>query len=222
MGKSLLDGLASGSVASLSGGITGGLTGGADALDMGTSYWTGKVELDLNGAYSCTEGARDVINNLKNTMGRIKGRYVGKFEGQSVYETRLLGNIENHHFVGFTIPNRGICVGSGVFSKQQAEGLVMMQHEFGHVLQYRKVGSWSYYKVVAKESTQNCMADIIHHTSTHDTFWTETWANYLSKSYFGKEWLGKEIYKRESFLFYYPSKNITNSLAIEKCGFCIP
>ena len=47
LGKSLLDGLTSGGFGALSGGVTGGLAGGADALDMGTSYWTGKAELDL-------------------------------------------------------------------------------------------------------------------------------------------------------------------------------
>ena len=222
LGRSLLGGLMSGGFGALSGGVTGGLAAGADALDVETNYWTGKAELDLDGAYSCTESFKDAINNLKNNMGSIKGRYVGKFEGQNVYETRLLGSIDNRDYDGFTLPYRGICVGSGVFSKQKAEGLAMMQHEFGHVLQYRKVGQWSYYKVIAKESIQNCISDKIHHTSTHDTFWTETWANYLSKAYFGVKWLGKEIYKPTSFLFYYPSHNICGRLAKEKFGFYIP
>lgn len=26
----------------------------------------------------------------------------------------------------------------------------------------------------------------------HDCFWTETWANYLSKEYFGANWLGNK------------------------------
>ena len=41
-GKSLLTGLGSGSIGALEGGIAGGLIGGFDALDKGTSFWTGK------------------------------------------------------------------------------------------------------------------------------------------------------------------------------------
>ena len=29
---------------------------------------------------------------------------------------------------------------------------------------------------------------------THGKFWTETWANYLSKNYFGTKWLGGTEY----------------------------
>ena len=41
-GKGLLAGLGSGSIGALEGGIAGGLIGGFDALDKGTSFWTGK------------------------------------------------------------------------------------------------------------------------------------------------------------------------------------
>ena len=41
-GKGLLTGLGSGSIGALEGGIAGGLIGGFDALDKGTSFWTGK------------------------------------------------------------------------------------------------------------------------------------------------------------------------------------
>jgi len=36
---------------------------------------------------------------------------------------------------------------------------------------------------------------------SHDHFWTETWANYLSKSYFGTSWIGLK--------YGYPAVNIS-------------
>lgn len=84
------------------------------------------------------------------------------------------------------------------------KGLAMIQHEYGHILQYRKVGTYFYYSVIAKESLANCMFDKVFKTDTHSSFWTETWANYLSKNYFGNNWLGRET--KKSISFYYPSK----------------
>ena len=46
---------------------------------------------------------------------RIVGKYVGVFEGQSVFESDLLGTYSDYGgFSGFTLPDRGICVGTGV------------------------------------------------------------------------------------------------------------
>lgn len=64
-GSGLVEGLKYGGVGAWSSGVAGGLLGGMDALDKGTSFWTGKAKFDLNGAfsyvynryviYSCTE-----------------------------------------------------------------------------------------------------------------------------------------------------------------------
>ena len=64
-GSGLVEGLKSGGVGALSSGVAGGLLSGMNALDKGTSFWTGKAKFDLNGAfsyvynryviYSCTE-----------------------------------------------------------------------------------------------------------------------------------------------------------------------
>lgn len=55
----------------------------------------------------------------------------------------------------------------------------------------------------------NCIHDRVFGNDTHSTFWTETWANYLSKQYFGNKWLGLETKISGKELRYFPSKNIT-------------
>lgn len=52
-GKGLLAGLGSGGLGTLEGGIAGGLIGGLDALDKGTSFWTGNTSIEITGAYAC-------------------------------------------------------------------------------------------------------------------------------------------------------------------------
>lgn len=193
-GKSLLGGLTSGGIGALSGSFTGGLVGGADALHNGTSYWTGKAELDLNGAYSCSGCMPSDC-----TMGEytITGKYVGKFEGVNVFESQKLGNIKIGRYSAVTIPERGIIAADGVFSSQLEKGLAMMQHEYGHILQYREFGSFAYWQIIAPASLVNAA---ISTSEAHGNFWTETWANYLSKGYFVKNWLGGK--------YGYPAKDI--------------
>lgn len=193
-GKSLLGGLTSGGIGALSGSVTGGLVGGADALHNGTSYWTGKAELDLNGAYSCSGCMPSDC-----TMGEytITGKYVGKFEGVNVFESQKLGNIKIGRYSAVTIPERGIIAADGVFSSQMKKGLAMIQHEYGHILQYREFGSFAYWQIIAPASLVNAA---ISTSEAHGNFWTETWANYLSKGYFVKNWLGGK--------YGYPAKDI--------------
>lgn len=42
------------------------------------------------------------------------------------------------------------------------------------------------HSVIAPESVVSAARGV----SYHNSFWTETWANFLSKQYFGAEWLG--------------------------------
>ena len=206
-GNGLLNGLKSGGINALEGGIAGGIISGFDALEKGTNFWTGTGTFDMTGAMGC----KGCLPKDINIAGKIKVKYVGRFEGQNVYESKLLGTFSyKGSYSGFTLPDLGIYVGKGVFTLNQQAGLAMMQHEFGHVLQYRIIGFKDYYGVIAKESLLNCAADRLFGTSTHDTFWTETWANYLSKNYFGTKWLGTETLLQNNELFYYPSKNISN------------
>ena len=148
----------------------------------------------------------------------IEVKYKGVFEGQNVFESKQLGLYSNNTYSGFTLPNKGIIVGEGVFSSGKLGGLAMMQHEFGHVLQYRKVGFENYYRVIAKESLLNCTFDRLTGMDTHSTFWTETWANYLSKNYFGGKWLGVEILSSDKWRLYYPSKNPNRLFKVMKFG----
>lgn len=111
-GNGLWNGFKSGGVGTLFGGISGGISGGLDALDKGTNFWTGNVKLDLDGAYSCSEC---MSADFKVGEKTITGKYVGQFEGQNVFESSKLGNIDND-FRGFTVPERGIIVAEGVFT----------------------------------------------------------------------------------------------------------
>ncbi len=180
-GKSILTGLDYGLESGLAGGILGGVTGGIDALDKGTDFWDGTTHADIDGAYACISN-----NGMFDKMPHsIVGKYVGDFEGQHVFESKLLGLCaDGKSYSGFTLPDKGIFVGKKVFTGNSINGHVMLQHEFGHVLQYRIVGTKKYYMVIAKESIMNCGNIWPYNKIPHDLYWTETWANYLSKQYF--------------------------------------
>lgn len=210
----LLSGMKSGGIGALSAGVTGGLMGGLNAIDNGVNFWTGKAKINLDGAYSYSGSLPSDLKLGKNT---ITGKHVGKFEGINVYETRRLGNIYSD-YSAVTIPERGIIAAEGVFTSGESAGLAMMQHEYGHILQYEKVGFENYYKVIAAESLANCGFDTLFGVNTHSTYWTETWANFLSKKYFGATWLGIETYSKGNANFYYPSKNISTFLKLAKFG----
>ena len=111
-GNGLLSGLVIGGTGALGGGVTGGLIDGFSALGKGVNFWTGKAKFDLDGAYSCSSC---MSSDLKVGESTITGKYVGKFEGQKVFESKLLGNIDGH-YRAFTAPERGIIVAKGVFT----------------------------------------------------------------------------------------------------------
>ena len=192
-GKGLLAGLGSGGLGILEGGIVGGLIGGLDALDKGTNFWTGKTSLDLSKGYAAS-------GNFKIGETTVTGKYVGTYEGQNVFESSMLGSYKTGKYSGVTIPERGIIVGEGVFTYRAKEGMAMMQHEFGHILEYRIIGPQAYWSVIAPESF--CSASLSS-CDAHHKYWTETWANYLSKKHFGVNWLGK-FFPRD-----YPVQNIS-------------
>ena len=198
-GKGLLAGLGSGGLGTLEGGIAGGLIGGLDALDKGTNFWTGKTSLDLSKGYAAS-------GNFKIGETTVTGKYVGTYEGQNVFESSKLGSYKTGKYSGVTIPERGIIVGEGVFTYRAKEGMAMMQHEFGHILEYRIIGPRAYWSVIAPESL--CSASLSS-CDEHHKYWTETWANYLSKKHFGVNWLGK-FFPRD-----YPVQNISPSVKLK-------
>jgi hypothetical protein len=150
------------------GGATGGLFGGLDALSKDVNFFTGKGNFDLSSGY----GAHGVAN--KNQI--VKGKYVGKFEGVNVYESSSLG--QGYGSGGITLPERGIFVGKGAFSRNLDPFLV--KHEFGHILQAREIGINNFYSKVGTQSFVSASTNPQNHTR----FWTEKWANYLSYNYF--------------------------------------
>ena len=192
-GKGLLAGLGSGSIGALEGGIAGGLLGGLDALGKGTNFWTGKTSLDLSQGYAAS-------GNFKIGETTVTGKFVGTYEGQNVFESSKLGSYKTGNYSGVTIPERGIIVGKGVFTYRAKEGMAMMQHEFGHILEYRIIGPRAYWSVIAPESLFSAS---MSSCDEHHKYWTETWANYLSKGHFGVNWLGKFFPKD------YPVQNIS-------------
>lgn len=185
----LYHGVKGGVLGAVIGGIAGGIIGGIDALDKGTDFWTGQTTIDLSNAYS----ASGAVVGEKT----ISGKYVGQFENIKVFESCKLGDIYSGEYSGVSLPGRGIVVGKGVFTSGMPKGVAMMQHEYGHILQSLEIGYKAYYTVVAPES----LLSATFAQSSHDYFWTETWANYLSKKYFGSAWLGE--------MFGYPAQNLS-------------
>lgn len=114
--------------------------------------------------------------------------------GENVFETKSFGSFitpqdGQYNYRGITIPGRGIIIAEGALTGGDEDGMAMLQHEFGHILQFRKVGSRAYFGLIAPESFASSLRGDSHHS-----FWTETWANYLSNKYFGPRWIGGEDY----------------------------
>lgn len=184
-------GFAAAGIGALSGGIINGVISGISAAKAGANFWTAKTELDLSNAF----GASGTPIGEKT----VTGKYVGKFEGVKMYESDIPG--------GITLPGRGIIVYEGAFSK--ASDMPLVHHEFGHILQARKVGLKSFYEIIAKESLASATMDGVLGWR-HNTFWTETWANYLSNNYFGANsllnnsvWPKQDINWFNSFRLYF-------------------
>lgn len=193
-GDGLAEGFMGGTISAITSGIIGGVIGGVDALEKGTNFWTGRTTFNLSEAY-CAHGYKVGENTLF-------GKYVGEFEGVNVFENEtFFGDIgEGGNLRGATFPGKGILVSKGVYTLGEPDGKALLQHEFGHILQSREVGIKAYYSIIAPESFASAARSAVDPSYSHDHFWTETWANYLSKGYFGTSWIGP---KSE-----YPAANI--------------
>lgn len=172
--SSLGSGFRTGGIQGAFGGVTGGVIGGIHARSKSLNFWNGTADLDLSSGF----GAHGPVP----TDGEpITGKFVGKFEGIDVYESKSLGTVnyraERHG--GITLPGRGIIVGEGAFSRGISPFVV--KHEFGHILQARALGYVNFYKNIGIPSLWSASFGNSHHT-----LWTEVWANNLSYNYFGK------------------------------------
>jgi RHS repeat-associated protein len=176
----------------------GGIMGGIDAVSKNTNFFTGGIKEELFGACYCS-----TCNSSGFSLGEstITGTYVGTVDGVPVFETKKFGSVIKkqadgyYHFRGITIPKRGIIVAQGAYSSGKDIGTALVQHEFGHILQCRMYGSYAYYHIIAPESMANCIySNAMGNQAIHDNFWTETWANYLSKEFFGSKYVGGPDY----------------------------
>ena len=199
--KGLINGITQGGIGLFVGSLTGGIIGGIDALYKGTNFWTGTASFDLSDNYGA----------IGKPIGEktVTGKYVGKFEGVNLYEANIPEGS------AATLPGRGIILSKGQYSIHSSSLYTkqLLQHEFGHILQARKVGMVAYYSIIAKESFISASFDGINGWS-HDLFWTETWANYLSQNYFGAN----------SLINSWPSQNISwfNYLRLLSANIIIP
>jgi RHS repeat-associated protein len=149
------------------GGVIGGAFAGIEARKAGATFFTGKATGDIRNGV----GAHNIPKNIDP---KVKGKYAGRYEGVPVFESTSMGD------GGITLPPTGIFVGDGAFSKNQSP--LLLQHEFGHWLQYKKYGANIFYRTIGLQSLYSATVNDIE---GHRAFWTETWANYLSSEYFG-------------------------------------
>src|SRR5690625_7663474 len=143
LGEGLWSGIKGGGIGALAGGVLGGTIGGIDDFTKKRNVLKGKGDLDLSSGFGA-HGIDDLNHN-------ITGKYVGKYEGVYMYESKQVGYGSGSG--GIALPGRGIIVGKGAFSNRLAMDLV--HHEYGHILQARKVGYVAFYHTIAKESLRS-------------------------------------------------------------------
>lgn len=104
---------------------------------------------------------------------------VGVFEGTSIYESSLFktGN-------GLTIPEIGIITYVGCFSKK--EDMAVIKHEFGHILQYKKLGGLKFYFRIGLPSLWSAIRAAVFKNYLHQNHRVEIEANYLAYQYFNE------------------------------------
>lgn len=178
LNEAIVQGLKGAGIGALAGGLIGGVAKGIDAVKNGkANFWDGHVELNLSNGY----GAHNVREELLSTIDKVKATYVGKFEEIRVYESSQLGTYNQSLKLGsggITLPEFGITVGRGVFSRGYDLGL--MWHEFGHILQANDVGLFDFY---SKIGTRSILSASFNDALAHSNGEMEQWANYMSSRY---------------------------------------
>ena len=189
------------------GGAIGGIQGGLNAQDGDASFWNGNIVLDTSKGVGLHG---DSVAMEKAGFGKIsiKAKYVGKYEGVNVYETKNISLGSGENSGGLTLPPNKILVGKGAYSllaKSNAKILDLFHHEFGHILESRQwfVGMEGFYKIIAPESLASSSLGT---TNFANNYWTETWANQLSENYFGTPFTNTIKYPSASLSNYNLSK----------------
>jgi len=102
---------------------------------------------------------------------------IGLLEGTPIYESRF---IKAGHAI--TLPQIGIIIYSGAFSEKL--DLPLIHHEFGHILQFRKLGSYKFYTKIGLPSVWSAAKASIITTYYHQNHLVEQNANELAYAYF--------------------------------------
>ncbi len=104
-------------------------------------------------------------------------KYVGDFEGVKIYESSYFNDGK-----GISIPELGIFIGKGVFSKNADPWLI--KHEFGHMLQKRNNGFIKFYTQIAFISLWSATKQMMTKNYRHHLHPVEISANQLAYRYF--------------------------------------
>lgn len=104
---------------------------------------------------------------------------VGIFQSINIYESPLF---KTGH--GLTIPEIGIVTYVGCFSKK--EDMAVIRHEFGHILQFRKLGSLKFYLKVGFPSLWSAIKTSLKSNYHHQSHLVEINANLLAYNYFNR------------------------------------
>ncbi|WP_017259395.1 hypothetical protein [Pedobacter arcticus] len=104
---------------------------------------------------------------------------VGLFEATVIYESKFF---KPGH--GLTIPQIGVITYPGAFSNRLDIGLI--QHEFGHILQWRKLGSLGFYFKIGFPSLWSAIKASLVKRYFHQNHPVEINSNLLSYEYFNK------------------------------------
>lgn len=113
---------------------------------------------------------------------------VGNLENTAVYESNLFR--KGH---GITIPQIGIITYSGAYSRQS--DLPLIKHEYGHILQNKKYGSFIFYLKIGFPSLFSAIKSSIFKNYHHKYHKVEIEANLLSYQYFNhpSDWNFKDF-----------------------------
>lgn len=108
--------------------------------------------------------------------------YVGKFEDVP-YFTSTLGELKNH--AALALPGIGIFI-----HPDDVKNIPLLRHEYGHLLQARKWGTFFFYRTIALTSIISAIRSNCNSTFIHQDTWTEWTANKLSYEFFKrpKDW----------------------------------
>jgi hypothetical protein len=110
-------------------------------------------------------------------------RQVGVFEGVPIYESERFGT--GYRSTGLCLPGIGIFIGEATFQRD----IATVRHEFGHILQARKIGYLSFYIIIGILSLIS--ASTAGFSKGHQNHWVEGWCNHLARDYFslqGIDW----------------------------------